>query len=457
MTPETKASDLEGLKKRVEEAIDKRRDQIIAIGRRIFAHPELGYKERKTAALVEETMQSLGIEPRTEIALTGLRADLEGSEPGPTVAVLGELDAVLCPGHPHAHPETGASHSCGHNGQVASMLGVAMGLLDGGALKHLSGRVSLMAVPAEEYVEIEYRQRLRRDGKIRFLGGKQEFLRLGEFDDVDMVMMVHMGSEYEGKLASIGGTSNGFIGKFITYRGREAHAGGAPHQGINALNAAMLGLMGIHAQRETFRDADHIRVHPIITKGGNLVNIIPSEVTMETYVRGATMEAITDASARVNRALEAGAHAIGAEVEIEEIPGYLPRLSAQEIGEIFRDNLTNWIDEDKIAWGGHGAGSTDLGDISHIMPAIHPMIGGAAGAGHSADFEIIDEDLAYIIPAKAMALTIVDLLGVGAARAREVIEGFEPQYDKESYLKMWDTVLQTDGADRLSRQTEGPA
>ncbi len=107
----------------------------------------------------------------------------------------------------------------------------------------------------------------------------------GFFDNVDMAMMIHMAALGPDKKVIVGGTSNGFIGKLIKYKGKESHAGAAPHIGINALNAALLGLMGIHLQRETFKDEDHIRVHPIITKGGDLVNVIPADVRMETYVR----------------------------------------------------------------------------------------------------------------------------------------------------------------------------
>ncbi|HBK85211.1 MAG TPA: amidohydrolase, partial [Firmicutes bacterium] len=315
------------LKARVIKAIDERKDEIIALGEEIRVNPELGYKEHKTAALVEATYAKLGLEYRSGLAITGSKAELPGAEHKVRVAVMGELDAVVCPEHPAAALETGAAHSCGHNAQVAAMLGMAMGLIDANIMPELAGDVALMAVPAEEPVEIEWRQRLREAGKISFLGGKQELIALGELDDIDMTVMFHSTSTAPNRKAVVGGTANGFVAKFIRYHGKEAHAGGAPHLGINALNAAMLGLQGIHANRETFQDADCIRVHPIITKGGDLVNIVPSDVRIETYVRGKTMPAILDASKKVNRALKAGALAVGAEVDIIEIPGFLPRVS----------------------------------------------------------------------------------------------------------------------------------
>ena len=422
-------------------AIDGQAERLIALGEDIFAHPELGYKEHRTAGLIAEEFAAMGLPFRSEIAITGLRTDLPGPAGGPLLAIMGELDSVLCPGHPQADPLTGAAHSCGHNAQLMMMLGVGHGLLGAGLCDRLGGRVTLMAVPAEEYVEIEYRERLRREGKIVFLGGKQEFIRLGELDDVDLAMMCHTTAPLSGKAIVLGGTSNGFVGKFIKFKGREAHAGGAPHAGVNVLNAAMLGLMAIHANRETFRDDDTIRVHPIITKGGDLVNIIPADVRMETYVRGKRMDGILDAARKVNRALEAGALAVGAEVEITELPGYLPRINNERMNQLFLANAAGLVGADTIAPPGHTTGSSDIGDVMHLMPSIHPYTGGAAGTGHSENYRIVDPHLAYIVPAKAMVMTAIDLLWEDAAEARAVVEAFEPVYTKESYLAMWEQLF----------------
>jgi len=428
------------LKAKVVETIDTRRDYLVELGTRLLKIPELGYKEHKSAAIVAEEFSKLGLEYRKNLAITGLKANLSGKRKGPRVAVLGELDAVVCPGHPYADPVTGAAHACGHNGQLTSMLGVAMGLVHSGAMQHLDGDVAVMAVPAEEPVEIEFRQKLREQGKIRFLGGKQELIALGEFDDVDMAMMVHMSVQEKGFKARMGGTANGFLAKLIKYRGKEAHAGGAPHLGVNALNAAMLGLFGIHAQRETFKDDDSIRVHPIITKGGDLVNVIPADVRIETYVRGKSISGILDASKKVNRALRAGAMATGAEVEILEIPGFLPVDNNAALSGVFRENLEALVGHEAVMDAHHGAGSTDMADVMKIMPAIHPYIGGASGRGHSEDYVIEDPDLAYIIPAKAMAMSVVDLLYDGASVAGKILCEYEPEFTKETYLKMWDEL-----------------
>ena len=130
------------------------------------------------------------------------------------------------------------------------------------------------------------------------------------------------------RIISVGSHSNnGFVSKVIRYKGLAAHAAGTPHLGVNALNAASLGLSALAYQRETFRDDDHVRIHPIITKGGNLVNVVPDEVVIETLVRAANKDAIADAAAKTDRAFKAGAIAVGASCEITTMPGYLPALS----------------------------------------------------------------------------------------------------------------------------------
>src|ERR1700754_3169013 len=170
------------LKQRVYQAIDQRGEEIIRLGEQIRLHPELGFKEVKTARLVEETFGKLGLSPKSGLAMTGVRADVAGrGGDGPTFALLGELDALVVTGHPVADPQTGAAHACGHNAQVAGLLGAAMGLLDSQALEHLAGPLVSSAGPAEEYGDVEWRVAQARAGKLEFLGSKPELLRLGHF------------------------------------------------------------------------------------------------------------------------------------------------------------------------------------------------------------------------------------------------------------------------------------
>ena len=429
------------LKKKVCSVIDEKSREIIEIGETISKNPELGYKEFETSRLVAEKFESLGLSVQEGLAVTGLKAKSSNQIKGPTVAILGELDSVVCFDHPRCNPETGAAHACGHNAQIAGMLGTALGLVESGAVEDLGGGLVWMAVPAEEYVEIEYRLQLRDEGKIEFLGGKQELIKIGAFDDVDIAMMFHTRRLEPPHKVMLKGTNNGFIAKAVKYTGKEAHAGGAPHEGINALNAAILGIMGIHAQRETFQDKDHIRVHPIITRGGDLVNVIPAHVSMETYVRGASIDAILAANKKVNRALQAGAMAIGAEVETTEIPGYLPYQGDVDLEKIFSENAAQLIGVQSVGTGKHSSGSTDMGDVSHIIPSLHPYIGGTEGRGHSRDYIITNQRLAYIESAKMLAMTAVDLLWDQGRVATEICSKFEPKISKKEYAEFWRNVV----------------
>jgi len=339
--------------------------------------------------------------------------------------------------HPNADPATGAAHACGHNAQIANLIALAYGLVESGVMADLGGNIALMAVPSEEYVEVEYRLGLRREGKIEFLGGKPEMVRLGAFDDVQIAFMTHQSSRQEAGVYSVGGPSNGCIVKMIRYEGKASHAGGSPHQGVNALKAAMIGLQAIDANRETFKDSDHIRVHPIITKGGDLVNIVPADVRLETYVRGAETSAIFEANKKVNRALRAGADAVGATVQINEIPGYLPLRSCMPLSELFEANARDLLGADAVKTSEFSGGSTDMGDISHVIPSIHPYIGGIKGAAHTRTFKVVDLDMVSVIPAKILAMTVIDLLWDGAAEAKRIKAEFKPVFTKDEYLAMW--------------------
>jgi amidohydrolase len=425
------------LKQRVLEAIDRRAEAIIGIGEQIRRHPELGFKEVKTARLVEETLRGLGLDPQTGLAFTGVRAEAPGRKgAGPTFALLGELDGLRVSGHPEADPETGAAHACGHNAQVAGMLGAAMGLSEARAFEYFAGRVLFFAVPAEEGGDLEWRLAQARAGNLEFFGGKAELVKLGHFDDVDLAMMIHTTPRPEDGKASVPLSNNGRVGKTIRYLGRAAHAGGAPHLGVNALYAAQIGLAAINALRETFRDEDTIRIHPIMTHGGSQVNVIPGEVRLETYVRGRTLDAILDANAKVDRALRAGALALGATVEIETLPGYLPLDCDATMARYFRDTAIDLVGASEFRQLGHRTGSTDMGDLSQVIPVLHPYMGGAQGSGHGADYAIVDKPLAYVMPAKALASMAIDLLWDDAGGAREVLASAKPRLTREGYLEL---------------------
>jgi len=419
-------------------AISANKQDIIQFGEVRKACPELGYAEHKTADAIKQKLEYLAVEDITQVALTGVKGWMRGKNNNAAVMVLGEMDAVISPAHPFADKTTGAAHACGHAAQLAVLAGCAQGI--GAIATHLDGDVCFVAAPAEEFVQIEERQALRKAGRIAALGGKQQMIIEGAFDDVDMAMMVHALADAPEPTVITGGTSLGFIGKDIRFKGKEAHAGTAPWQGVNALNAASLAIQAIHALRETFQDEDMIRVHPIITKGGDIVNTVPADVRMSCFVRGLTFESVTEVNTRVNRAIKCCAEALGATAEIEDIPGYVPLEHNPDMDKLFAANAKKAAPgicvKDGIIFGG----STDMGDVSWLIPSIHPRLSGFFGALHRGDFDVADPELAYILPAKLLAMTVIDLLADGAGEALEIKNTY-PRRTKEDYINTMGFLL----------------
>ncbi|MCZ6538684.1 MAG: amidohydrolase [Chloroflexi bacterium] len=426
-------SDRSDLKSTLNTAINARADELERIARDILDHPESGFREVRTSKLVADWFTENGLDVQTGVAQTGVIGTYETGRPGPHFGVMGELDSLVVPGHPHADPDTGAAHACGHHAQIGSMLTVAAGLLEASVRKALAGKVSFMATPAEEYIELEYRESLREDGEIEFFGGKQEFIRLGFFDDVDIAMLTHTGGEKAGTFG-VGGSNNGMIGKTVRYIGRAAHAGGSPHLGVNALNAAQIGLAAIHAQRETFRDADTVRVHPIITRGGAAVNSVPADVRIETYVRASNVPAILSSSDKVDRALRAGALATGASVRIQTNPGYLPARYDQRLIEVYRHNAASLVGDDSVVELDHGTGCSDIGDVSQIVSTVQPTANATAGNSHGIDYLVEDYELAVIKAGKAMGLTVIDLLADNGEKGNQIAGSFDAPMTISEYV-----------------------
>jgi amidohydrolase len=412
---------LQDVKARVWAEIDVRRDDLVGIAETLLHHPECGYREHFGSGFVQDQFRKMGVSYRSGLAVTGVKAELGGSKSGPTVAIMGELDALPLSSHFAADATTGAAH--------------AWGLLASGALEHLAGRVVLFALPAEEFEEIDFRLGLRDEGKLTYLVGKPELIHLGEFDDIDMAIMVHSSSDP--KLGALGlwETCNGTIIKRAEYLGRASHAAAAPEAGINALNAALIGMTAINAQRETFRDEDRVRVHPIITKGGEAPNTVPADVQVEMYVRGLRLPAVEEADRKVDRSLRAGALALGAKLRLMTFPGGLPMIQNPIMEAVFQANAVTLVGEENYRRIPAMTGSTDMGDLSWIMPCLHPSAGGSAGSIHGVDFRVTDYNLAVVNPAKAMAMTAVDLLGHDAALARKVTSETKPAMTRAEYRR----------------------
>ncbi|MDP6667643.1 MAG: amidohydrolase [Dehalococcoidia bacterium] len=418
-------------------SIDRATPGLITAAKTVYRTPETGFNEHETSRYVLQRLQALGFDVETGIARTGMKAVLRGASPGPTIAVIAELDALRVPGHPGADAETGAAHACGHHAQTGSLLGVATALGTPKIRDSLSGNVAFIITPAEEFIDVRDRLALKEAGEIEFLSGKQEMIRLGTFDDVDMAMMVHTSAGNGEAALSVGGTSNAHVSHQVRYIGKSAHAGGAPDQGINALQAAMLANLAINAQRETFRESDVVRVHGIISNGGTSVNAVPGEVLYEGRVRAKSVEAIGPIAEKVIRCYRAAALALGASVEVQTIAGYHPLQQDPTMTTLFAQNAELILGRESIVVSpdtlSHG-GSTDMGDLGMIMPVIHPYANSASGVGHGHDYLIEDYDKAVVTPAKVMAATILDLLGDGAGTAKQVLDESNPPMTSDQYV-----------------------
>lgn len=418
---------------------------------RIWSHPETGYREFATSEYMQNTFEKLGYKLIRAENIPGFYTVLDTGKPGPEVLILCELDALICPEHNCADTYTGAVHCCGHSAQCAALVGIAAALKEPGVLDNLCGRIRLCAVPAEELIEVEYRKELVANGTIRYMGGKTEFLYRGYFDGVDIAFMVHTSTE---KSFSTTPGSVGCIAKRITYKGISSHAGSSPWNGCNALYAANLGLSAINAIRETFKEPDIIRVHPIITSGGSSVNAIPDKVVLESHVRGSSFDSIRDANNRINRALIGAALSLGANINIEDTPGYAPLGNDEEMIRIAEDAAkaipgAEFVKHDNII-----SACTDMGDLSGIMPVVAASIPGASGSLHGSDFEISDFETACVSSAQWQLYMLALLLENNGERAKKIIAKYKPLFkSKTEYFKYLDGFIHS--KDRIVYTKDG--
>ena len=419
--------------------VKKYADIMAKAERYIWENAEVGYKEYKTDAYMKKAFLDLGYRLKEAGDITGFSAELDTGKEGPTVAILAELDALFCASHPETNTETGAVHACGHNVQCASVIGVAAVLKEEDALNNLSGKIRFVIVPAEEGIEIAYRNELIKEGKISYVSGKPEMIKRGFFDGVDVAYMVHTAN-----LISKGnppfhisfGGSNGNIKKRIVIRGKAAHAGGRPHEGINAHNAQSLITNSINYLRETFKEEDKIRFHTIIVEGGSSVNVVPDKVVMECYVRASNIKALKAVNARINRAIACAVASIGATVEIHDIPGSEPvhndktlaDLSVLVAKEIAGENGCSTSNE-------QGGSSTDMGDVSCVIPSVHAYVGGVEGIAHGKDYRIVDSKAICVNSASLQVGVIEKLLSNDAKLAKEVMNNATLEFKSiEEYL-----------------------
>ena len=370
---------IDELKQILVQCMQNNRDEIIEIGETIYRTPETGFREFQTAAYVRSKLDEWGVTYTNIEEYPGIKVTIDTGREGPGLAIVGELDALICPEHPDSDRETGAVHACGHNAQIAAMMGALKGLLDSGALGRLGGLLHFIAVPAEEYIEIAYRMELRERGIIQYLGGKPELLRRGYFDDVDLCISIHS-TNNPNKVLALGSTLNSCVVKNIKYIGKPSHAGSTPYlksmRSMRQTSDYLQSMPSGNVQRE-----ECIRCIPLYE--GDIVNVIPGDVRIETFVRGKTLKDMLRASIRVDRALAGAAMAIGADVVIEDLPGYLPASYDANLQAIALEVGGALAGESKVGIDVHDTGSTDWGDISSLMPVLEAYVAGISGTAHA--------------------------------------------------------------------------
>ena len=384
--------DLGTAKDRLRAAVEARADLLLDASHQIHEHPELNYEERFAHDLLTGILADEGLD--VERHAHGLETAFvaRAGSAGPTVAVLCEYDAL-----------PGIGHACGHN--IIATAGLGAGLAAAALAEELGGRIVVMGTPAEE------------GG-----GGKIALARAGAFEDVDAALMVHP-SGYDLTRMDVIAVQE----LTAVYTGEAAHAAAFPHRGRNALDAAVLGYLNVAALRQHIRPTE--RVHGIITAGGDKPNIVPAHAETQWMVRSGSIRTLEPLKGRVAACLEAGAAAAGCEVDLRWKPVvYADMLDNEVLVDRYKANSAALgrplADPDpKLAV----VGSTDMGNISYVVPSIHPMIQ-AAPAGvpiHTPEFaghaRSAEGDRAVLDGAVALAWTVADLWLeeglVGAARA----------------------------------------
>jgi amidohydrolase len=373
--------DLNEIKQRVIVKIDSLQDEIWNISVKLYENPEIAFEEFQSAEYLANLLERAGFDVQREVGglKTAFQAVHNGKGNKPTIAFLAEYDAL---------PELG--HACGHNLIAAAALGAGMGMLS--VLDALPGQIRVIGTPAEE------------GG-----GGKRIMVEAGVFDDIDTAMMMHPSAKNmvsRGSLAS--------MRLKMEFFGKPAHAAARPQEGINALDAMLLTFNNINALRQHLEPKD--RVAGIIRHGGDAANIIPMYTTAEFSVRGENEKRREQVLAKVLACAEAAAHATGCKMKYEALPGYSEIVPNRIIGELFSKNLNHLGREITPPEPYEPMGSTDMGNVSNVIPAIHPYMATVSEdiPGHTVEFReacmSATGKAATLDSAKAMAMTAVDLM-----------------------------------------------
>lgn len=370
-------------------AVDAIADRLYEMSDWMYHNPEIGHQEKEAAKLLAGELEKHGFTVEKPYATmeTAFKAVYQGKPGGPIIAILAEYDAL-----------PGLGHGCGHNIIGCSAVGAAIGLKEG--WQDFAGTLIVYGAPAEE-------------GAVDNAGGKVILVDQGAFKGVDAAMMIHPSQENR-----LGGGSNAREAMEITFKGKPAHAAGAPHEGINALDAAIQTFNGFNALRQHVKP--DVRIHGIIAEGGLAPNIVPERAVIRMYVRAAQAEYLAEVVEKVKNCARGAALAAGASVTFRQTANtYKNMINNPVMNDLFKQNVEALGEQIKPT-GGTGAGSTDMANVSHEIPAIHPYVGISTKkiVGHSlemADATVTEEGhRGLLLGAKALAATAADLFADGA-------------------------------------------
>ena len=365
-------------KKEICSYIDSIAPELIELSHSIHAQPELAYEEHFAHECLTKTLSEKGLEVEKGAYELDTAFEANAGSSGPIIALLCEYDAL-----------PGIGHACGHN--IIAAAGIGAGLAASEFTEPFNGRLRILGTPAEE------------GG-----GGKVRMLNKGAFDSVEAVLMIHPAD------ADLPNISSLAVQQLkATYTGKAAHAAAAPEKGINALDGAVLGYMGVAALRQHI--ATDERLHGIFTNGGQKANIVPETAEAIWYARSSTMERLEILKARLVETLYGGARSAGCDIQIEwvnepyaEVLDNTPLLEAYMKNSESVGRVIKAADDDGVV------GSTDLGNVSHVVPSIHPMVKVApkGTAIHTVDFEKCakseEGDKGLLDSAKSLAMTVLD-------------------------------------------------
>jgi len=375
--------DIERLKLEVKQSVESHKQQLVQLSFDIHDNPELGFKEKKAAAWLTSYLEGNGF--HVERGIAGLPTAFRATygRKSPKIALLAEYDAL---------PKVG--HGCGHN--IIGVSAVGAGVACKHIVDQLGGSIVVMGTPGEEV-----------------LGGKIDLVKAGAFIEMDVAMIVHPDTRNMPTQEALAAST-----LEVEFFGRPAHAASQPHKGINALDALVLAFTAINSLRQHMRE--DARIHGIITDGGEAPNIVPAHTAATFLVRALDDDYLTELKDRVLNCFRGASMASGARLEYTwKNRPYAPMKNNMTLAGLFKQNLESLgrsVDDfDRRS----GLGSTDMGNVSQVVPSIHPTIAIAPREVllHTPEFATATVSEAgqngLLDAAKAMAMTVVDILQPG--------------------------------------------